>query len=91
MYFSRDPHAVLTCGYRPIMEPVVESALETPDRYWRVEIVRYGPKQRWYRVTHAATVVAERAPLATVQRILGDAFVALEPVDAHPGHIDHSA
>lgn len=67
------------------MDPVIEGALQTPDGYWRVEVVRYGPGQRWYRVTHAATVVAERAPLATVQRILGDAFGTLEPVEADTG------
>lgn len=91
MYFSRNRHAGLTCGYGAIMDPVTEGALETPDGYWLVEIVRYGPKQRWYRVTHAATVVADRAPLATVQRILGDAFSTLEPVDAQPGSADHLA
>jgi hypothetical protein len=60
------------------MEPVVEGTLRTPDGYWRVEAVRYGPRERWYRVTHAATVVAERASLETVRRVLGEAFESLE-------------
>jgi hypothetical protein len=58
----------------------IEGALQTPDGYWQVEIVRYGAKDRWYRVIHAHTVVAERASLATVQRILGDQFATLQPV-----------
>jgi hypothetical protein len=72
----------LTCGYGPIMDPVVESTMRTPDEYWRVQIVRYGRRDRWYRVLHAETVVADRAPLATVHRILGDAMATLEPVNA---------
>jgi hypothetical protein len=63
------------------MDPVVESELGAPDGYWRVQVVRYGPGQRWYRVLHANTVVADRVPLATVHRILGDAMATLEPAD----------
>jgi hypothetical protein len=55
----------------------VEAAMQTPDGYWRVEIVRSGG-ERWYRVRHANTVVADKAAIATVQRILGDAFERLE-------------
>lgn len=51
--------------------------MQTPDGYWRVEVVRAG-RQRWYRVWHAETVVAEKAAIATVERILGDAFGTLE-------------
>lgn len=58
-----------------------ESAMQTPDGYWRVEVVRSG-RDRWYRVRHAETVVAERAAIATVRRILGDAFETLEEADA---------
>jgi hypothetical protein len=60
------------------VEPIIEGALQTPDGYWRVDVVRYAPKQRWYRVTHATTVVAERASLETVRRVLGEAFDSLE-------------
>lgn len=56
--------------------------MRTADGYWLVEIVRYGRADRWFRITHAATVVADRAPLATVQRILGDAYETLQPVEA---------
>ena len=41
------------------VESVIEGALQTPGGYWRVEIVRYGPGQRWYRIIYAKTVVAE--------------------------------
>jgi hypothetical protein len=64
------------------MEPKVEGAFRTPDGYWLVEIVRYWPRERWYRISHATTVVVERASLGTVQHILGDAFSTLQPVDA---------
>lgn len=67
------------------MREIVEGVLATPDGYWRVEVVRAG-RDRWYRVTHAATVVAERAAIGTVQRILGDAFQLLEPVDNAEDH-----
>ena len=42
---------------------------------------------QWYRVIHGATVVEDRAAIATVQRILGDQYaeleleLELEPVD----------
>jgi hypothetical protein len=64
------------------MEPVIESALQSPDGYWRVEVVRYAPGRRWYRILHATTVVADQASLATVERVLGEAFATLEPLDA---------
>jgi hypothetical protein len=66
------------------MDPIVEGTLRTADGYWTVEAIRYG-RARWYRVTHATTVVEERASLGTVQRILGDAMATLEPVQAEPG------
>ena len=59
----------------------VEGALQTPDGYWRIEVLR-GGRDRWYRVLHAQTVVAEKASLSTVQRILGDAFAELEQIEA---------
>lgn len=60
----------------------IEGVLQTPDGYWRVEVVRTGRKQRWFRVWHASTLVQDRAALATVQRILGDAYATLEPAEA---------
>ena len=56
--------------------------MQTPDGYWRVEVVRYGRSQRRYRVIHATTVVEERASLGTVQRILGDTYATLAPAEA---------
>lgn len=66
------------------IDPIVEGTLATPDGYWTVEAIRDG-RARWYRVSHATTVVAERASLGTVQRILGDAMATLEPVRTDPG------
>jgi hypothetical protein len=62
------------------MRPVVESALQTPDGYWRVEVVRQG-RDRFYRIIHGATVLHEQAALGTVERVLGDAFVTLQPAE----------
>jgi hypothetical protein len=60
----------------------VEGTLVTPDGYWRVEVIRYGRTERWYRVLHASTVVGDRLPIAAVERILGDAYATLQPVEA---------
>ena len=57
----------------------IEGVLATPDGYWRVEVVKSGPRTRWYRIWHANTMVQDRAALGTVQRILGDAYATLEP------------
>ena len=65
------------------MELII-GAMQTPDGYWRVEVLREGG-DRWYRVIHAATVVHDKAPMAVVQRILGDAYTDLAPVDLEPG------
>lgn len=63
----------------------VEGELGTPDGYWRVQIVRTGRDIRWYRVWHADTLVQDRASIATVQRILGDVFATLQPVEPSAG------
>jgi hypothetical protein len=56
-------------------------AMQTPDGYWRVEVYQERPGKHWYRVIHGATVVHDKAPIASVQRILGDQFAELAPVD----------
>lgn len=62
--------------------------MQTPDGYWRVEIHRKPMStEHWYRVVHATTVLADRAALATVQHILGEAFADLVPVDAEPDEV----
>ena len=66
------------------MEPVVEGALETPDGYWRVEVVRYSRREQRYRVTYAGGTTHDRVSLGTVQRILGPAYETLQAVAAHP-------
>lgn len=63
----------------------IEGTLATPDGYWRVEAVRSGRRERWFRIWHATTLVQDRAALATVQRILGDAYATLGPVEAEAG------
>lgn len=73
---------MLTWAYGRRVEPIVEGVLQSADGYWRVEVVKFGRNDRWYRISHAATVVHERASIAVVQRILGDAYATLEPVAA---------
>lgn len=58
--------------------------MQTADGYWRVEVVQ-DRGQQWFRVWHAQTLVQEKASIATVQRILGDVFGALQPVNAGQG------
>ena len=60
----------------------IEGVLHTPDGYWRVEAVRSGRREHWFRIRHANTIVADRAALATVKRILGEAYATLEAVEA---------
>jgi bifunctional non-homologous end joining protein LigD len=60
----------------------IEGVLQTPDGYWRVEAVKSGRRERWFRIWHATTLVQDRAALATVERILGDAYATLEPVSS---------
>ena len=51
----------------------VESAMETPDGRWRVEIVkRQG--NRWYRVVHGDEI-RDWLSIASVERILDEAGV----------------
>ncbi|BAL87278.1 hypothetical protein AMIS_20580 [Actinoplanes missouriensis 431] len=59
-------------------------AMRTADGYWRVEVVKEGRGQ-WFRVWHGATVVHDRAGISTVQRILGDTFDTLQPVEIESG------
>jgi hypothetical protein len=59
-------------------------AMQTPDGYWRVEVVQ-DRGQQWFRVWHAQTLVHDKAAIATVERILGDAFGALKPTNTEPG------
>jgi hypothetical protein len=67
---------------------MIEGVLQTPDGYWRVEVVKSGPRTRWYRIWHATTMVQDRAALGTVLRILGDAYATLEPVQDSAGASD---
>jgi hypothetical protein len=48
-------------------------ALETPDGAWRVEVVQQRG-QHYYRIIHGDQIT-EKLPIASVQRILGDAGV----------------
>jgi bifunctional non-homologous end joining protein LigD len=55
------------------VDPVVESAMRTPDGAWRVEVVKRG-HDRWYRIVHGEDLL-DWLSIATVQRILADAGV----------------
>jgi bifunctional non-homologous end joining protein LigD len=57
----------------------VESAMQTPDGHWRVEIVR-DRGTRWYRVVHGDNVL-DWLTIAAVQRILDEADI--EMTDLH--------
>jgi hypothetical protein len=64
---------------------VIEGILRSPDGCWTVQVVRYAPHERWYRVIHGTTTVGDRLPIAAVQRILGDAYATLEPAEPAEG------
>jgi hypothetical protein len=51
----------------------VDSALQTPDGAWRVEIIRRG-RGHWYRIVHGENVI-DWLGIAGVERILGEAGV----------------
>ncbi len=59
-------------------------AMQTPDGYWCVEVMQQRSEQ-WFRVWHAQTLVQEKAAIATVQRILGDAYGTLQSADVGQG------
>ncbi len=65
------------------MQPVIESAMATPDG-WRVEVVRRG-RSRWYRIVHGGDIL-DWLSLAGVQRILTEAGVDL--ADLHETPLD---
>lgn len=59
--------------------------MQTPDRAWRVEVVRRG-RTRWYRIVHGEDVL-DWLPIAAVERILDEAGVdraQLQDVDEPP-------
>jgi hypothetical protein len=51
----------------------VESAMQTPDGAWRVEVVKRG-RTRWYRIVHGDDVL-DWLSIAAVERILAEAGV----------------
>jgi hypothetical protein len=54
------------------MDGEVESAMQTPDGAWRVEVVRRG-RSRWYRVVNdARDVELDWLTIAAVERILDE-------------------
>ncbi len=61
------------------MDAVIEYAMQTPDRAWRVEIVKRG-RARWYRILHGDNEV-DWLTIAAVQRILTDA--GIDMADLH--------
>ena len=57
------------------VEPVLESAMQTPDGAWRVEVVRRG-RTRWYRVVHSRDLI-DWLSIAAVHRVLIGAGIDL--------------
>jgi bifunctional non-homologous end joining protein LigD len=55
------------------VEPEIESAMQTPDGAWRVEVIRRG-RTRWYRIVHGDDVL-DWLSIAGVERILDEAGV----------------
>lgn len=63
----------------PEMEVIVESAMQTPDRLWRVEVVRpRGRRTSWYRIVRGDDdAVLDWLSITAVERILTEAGVDL--------------
>jgi hypothetical protein len=61
------------------MEVIVESAMQTPDRLWRVEVVRRrGRRTSWYRIVRGDDdAVLDWLSITAVERILTEAGVDL--------------
>jgi bifunctional non-homologous end joining protein LigD len=53
----------------------IETALQTPDGAWRVEIVKRG-QTHWYRLVHGGNVI-DWLSIGAVERILTEAGVDL--------------
>jgi hypothetical protein len=59
------------------MEPLVESAMQTPDGLWRVEVVRRrGQRTSWFRIVRD-DVVLDWLSISAVERILAESGVDL--------------
>jgi len=54
---------------------VIEGAMETPDRSWRVEAVHSGTS-RWYRIIHGEDII-DLLTITMVKRILSEAGIDL--------------
>jgi hypothetical protein len=78
-------HGSFAAGGRRSVAVVVEKILgvmTTPDGYWRVEVYRQsGSRTQWFRLLHGTTLVQDHAVIATLQRVLGDAYADLQPVE----------
>lgn len=59
------------------MEAIVEAAMQTPDRAWRVEVIRRrGSTTRWYRIVRGDDdAVLDWLSITAVERILTEAGV----------------
>jgi bifunctional non-homologous end joining protein LigD len=74
---------------------VVESAMQTPDGQWRIEIVRRG-RSRWYRIVRGEQdSVLDWLSITAVQRILAEAGVdignlvdVVDPGEANSAYAD---
>lgn len=61
------------------MEVLVESAMQTPDGVWQVQVVRRrGQRTRWYRIVRGDDdAVLDWLSISMVQRILAESGVDL--------------
>lgn len=61
------------------MEVLVESAMQTPDGLWQVQVVRRrGQRTRWYRIVRGDDdAVLDWLSISAVQRILDECGVDL--------------
>jgi hypothetical protein len=71
---SPQPCELRGCSVAKV-DPVTESAIQTPDGTWRVEVVKRG-RDCWYRTVHGDNVIDWLA-LGSVERILCEAGVDL--------------
>jgi hypothetical protein len=74
----------------PGVEVIVESAMQTPDRLWRVEVVRpRGRRTSWYRIVHGDDdAVLDWLSITAVERILTEAawtWPPWYPTSGQPG------
>jgi len=75
---------------RTVAGMTIEVALQTPDRAWRIEIVKRG-QTHWYRIVHGDSEI-EWLSIAAVERILPEAGIDMTDLleaSSEPGRGDN--